>query len=50
VLTKRLRIDSSSLAQRRSDLIKKGLIYASEYGKVAFTVPNMAKFINNYLD
>lgn len=36
---------SSSLGPARAKLISKGLIYAPEHGRVAFTVPGMAAFI-----
>ena len=35
----------TSLGPARDALIKKGLIYAPEHGKIAFTVPRMAEFI-----
>jgi hypothetical protein len=34
----------------RAGLIGKGLIYAPEYGRVAFTVPGMAAFIRRQVD
>jgi len=36
----------TSLGPVRSKLIAKGLIYAPEHGKIAFTVPGMDQFIN----
>jgi hypothetical protein len=36
----------SSLGPARASLISKGLIYAPEHGRVAFTVPGMAAFIS----
>ncbi|HEY5136500.1 MAG TPA: ATP-binding protein [Candidatus Nanopelagicales bacterium] len=36
----------SSLGPARASLISKGLIYAPEHGRVAFTVPGMASFIS----
>jgi len=36
---------ASNLGPIRAGLIGKGLIYAPEYGLVAFTVPGMANFI-----
>ena len=36
---------SSSVGPARANLIAKGLIYAPEHGRVAFTVPGMAEFI-----
>ena len=35
----------TSLGPTRAQLISKGLIYAPEHGRVAFTVPGMAGFI-----
>jgi hypothetical protein len=42
------RMDRSiqSLGPARASLIHKGLVYAPEHGRVAFTVPGMAAFIN----
>jgi len=40
-----LGVPSSALSLRRSELIRKGLIYAPRQGVVAFTVPLMADFI-----
>lgn len=37
---------ASDLSVIRAELIRKGLIYAPEHGRVAFTVPGMADFIN----
>jgi len=42
----RLGFDISTLSPRRAELIKKGLIYSPQHGTVAFTVPQMAAFIN----
>lgn len=39
-----------SLGPIRAGLISKGLIYAPEYGVVAFTVPAMAEFITRQVD
>ncbi len=36
----------SSLSPTRANLISKGLIFAPEHGRVAFTVPGMAAFIS----
>ncbi|WP_139007332.1 ATP-binding protein [Arthrobacter crystallopoietes] len=44
-IAQRLSAKATSLAPTRGQLIAKGLIYSSEYGKVAFTVPGMADFI-----
>lgn len=38
-------VDASSFGPARASLIAKGLIYASEHGVVAFTVPGMSEFI-----
>lgn len=35
----------SSLGPTRSELIKKGLIYSPEHGRISYTVPGMADFI-----
>ncbi|EMY35312.1 hypothetical protein D477_005066 [Arthrobacter crystallopoietes BAB-32] len=35
----------TSLGKLRGELVSKGLIYSPEYGRVAFTVPGMADFI-----
>jgi hypothetical protein len=40
----------SNLGPIRAGLIGKGLIYAPEYGRVAFTVPGMAAFIRRQVD
>ena len=45
-ISKRLGVDISSLSPRRAELIAKGLIYSQQHGVVAFTVPQMAAFIN----
>jgi hypothetical protein len=44
-IANRLNTDVTSLGPRRAELISKGLIYANEHGKVAFTVPRMSDFI-----
>lgn len=41
----RLGRELSNLSPTRAELIKKGLIYAPEHGRVAYTVPGMAAFI-----
>jgi hypothetical protein len=41
----RLGRDLSNLSPTRAELAKKGLIYAPEHGRVAYTVPGMASFI-----
>lgn len=42
----RLGKSMSQISVARSNLIAKGLIYAPEHGRVAFTVPQMADFIS----
>ncbi|MGC5225452.1 hypothetical protein ACPW96_23045 [Micromonospora sp. DT81.3] len=42
----RLRKNIATLGPTRANLIAKGLVYAPEYGVVAFTVPGMAAFID----
>lgn len=42
--------EQRSLGPIRAGLIGKGLIYAPEYGVVAFTVPVMADFISRQID
>lgn len=45
-VAKRLGKRMSSLGPVRGQLIAKGLIYAPEHGRVAFTVPGMSDYIN----
>jgi hypothetical protein len=49
-IAKRLGKRTSDLGVRRRNLMEKGLIYFIEHGKVAFTVPLMADFINRLPD
>jgi len=49
-LSKRLGAKSSTLSSLRSRLIQKGIIYAPEIGKVAFTIPLMSQFIKRQID
>ena len=42
----RLKKNITTLGPTRANLIAKGLVYAPEYGVVAFTVPGMAAFID----
>ena len=42
----RLGVERNAVSPRRAELIEKGLIYSSAHGMVAFTVPQMAAFIN----
>lgn len=41
----RLGKSTGEISMTRDKLIKLGLIYSPEYGKVAFTVPGMGEFI-----
>ncbi|HEV7722823.1 MAG TPA: ATP-binding protein, partial [Iamia sp.] len=44
-LARRLGKRATSLGPVRANLIAKGLVYAPEHGRIAFTVPGMADFI-----
>lgn len=44
-VAERLGRELSSISPTRAELIRKGLIYAPEHGRVAYTVPGMADFI-----
>ncbi|WP_136709032.1 AAA family ATPase [Agromyces sp. H66] len=44
-LAERLKVKPASLSPARQNLISKGIIFMPERGRVAFTVPNMAAFI-----
>ncbi len=44
-VAQRLNRRPSELSVARSELIKKGLLYAAERGHIAFTVPGMADFV-----
>lgn len=46
----RLGKKNTALGPIRANLISKGLIYAPEHGRIAFTVPRMADFINRQID
>lgn len=46
VVASRMGRAASSLGPARANLIAKGLVYAPEHGKIAFTVPKMADFVN----
>lgn len=46
----RLTKKPKSLGPTRAALIAKGLVYAPEYGVVAFTVPGMAAFIGRQIE
>ena len=50
VVAARLGRTMSNLGPIRAALIGKGLIYAPEYGRLAFTVPGMAAFIRRQVD
>lgn len=41
---------ASDLSPHRDQLIRKGLIYAPEWGSVAFTVPGMGEFVRRQAD
>jgi hypothetical protein len=45
-ISERLGVKVTSLSPRRAGLIAKGLIFSASTGTVAFTVPQMAEFIN----
>ena len=49
-IAERMGRTQSNLGPIRAGLIGKGLIYAPEYGMVAFTVPGMAGFIARQID
>lgn len=44
-VARRLHRKPASLGPARASLISKGLVYAPEHGRIAFTVPGMADFI-----
>jgi hypothetical protein len=44
----RMRRTQSNLGPIRAGLIGKGLVYPPEYGKIAFTVPGMAGFVQRH--
>lgn len=44
-IARRLRRKPTSLGPVRAKLISKGIVYAPEHGRIAFTVPRMAAFI-----
>jgi AAA ATPase domain len=50
VVAARLGRTMSNVGPIRAGLIGKGLIYAPEYGRLAFTVPGMAAFIRRQID
>jgi AAA ATPase domain len=47
-IAKRMGRTQSNLGPIRAGLIRKGLVYPPEYGKIAFTVPGMAGFVQRY--
>ncbi len=49
-IAERLDRSMKNLGPVRAGLIAKGLIYAPEYGAVAFTVPGMAEFITRQIE
>lgn len=44
-ISRRLDRKSTSLGPVRAELIRKGLVYSPEHGRIAYTVPGMASFI-----
>lgn len=44
-VAQRLGRKASSLSPARDSLLKKGLVYATERGFVAFTVPHFGRFL-----
>jgi type II secretory pathway predicted ATPase ExeA len=49
-IAKRLKTGKNALSPRRAELIAKGIIYSPGHGTVAFTVPQMAAFINRQIE
>ncbi len=49
-VARRMSLRASSLGPYRSNLMAKGLIFAPEHGKVAYTVPGMADFVQRHRD
>jgi len=49
-VARRLGRKPASLGPTRASLISKGLLYAPEHGRIAFTVPGMADFISRQPD
>lgn len=49
-VARRLQKKAAALGPTRASLINKGLIYAPEHGRIAFTVPRMADFITRQPD
>ena len=49
-VARRMELRASSLGPYRASLMAKGLIFAPEYGKLAYTVPGMADFIQRHAD
>lgn len=45
-ILKSLKKEASQVSSVRSSLIEKGLIYAPNHGKIAFTVPHFERFLN----
>jgi hypothetical protein len=50
VVASRLGAEPKGTSPARQGLIEKGIIYAPERGKVAFTVPNMGEFVRRQAD
>lgn len=47
-VARRMEIRPSSLGPYRASLIGKGLVYAPEHGKVAYTVPGMSDYVHRH--
>ncbi len=47
-VARRMGIKPTSLGPYRASLISKGLVYAPEHGQVAYTVPNMAAYVQRH--
>ena len=44
-VSSRMKSITTSLSARRASLIEKGVLYSPAYGRIAFTVPGMDRFI-----
>ena len=49
-VARRMDLRITSLGPYRANLMAKGLIFAPEHGKVAYTVPGMAAFVARHGD
>jgi hypothetical protein len=47
-VARRMGIKPTSLGPYRANLINKGLLYAPDHGILAYTVPNMAEYVNRH--